>query len=345
MRSGASPTLDQKTSSASSSVAHRRVAHLGTEQHRTRFEATEPVARTPDLPRHDQRVVPPPVPEHAKVRVAEDLRAGLEGDPVSRYRDPGALLAVADHPVVVHPDLAAVVVDVHVGRGDMGMEMVLLDRPLGLAALRLADRRGVRAGGGEMRRLEREGPRRVHAPRARDRVRDGQPNVGPLVIGEVEVVPAERRLDPVRNPDERRSVDVRAHPSVHVGPDDRLAGESCRPHRTHASPFAHVRPRRRSMPRVAGSTSRRTHAGPGRGPARVPAGEPVRRTERAPGYANGFPISAKYLRVTLNTMGASSRSPMRFGTAISPLRVSDRFHTKSTFTFANESAASTHNAR
>ena len=70
-----------------------------------------------------------------------------------------------------------------------------------------------------------------------------------------------------------------------------------------------------------------------------------RRGRARSGYANGFPRSSKYLRVTLNTIGASSRSPMRLGTAMSPLRVSDRFHTRSTFTFAKESAASTHNAR
>ena len=60
---------------------------------------------------------------------------------------------------------------------------------------------------------------------------------------------------------------------------------------------------------------------------------------------SGSPRSSKYSLVTLNTNGASRRSPMRFGTAISPLRVSDRFQTKSTLTLANESAAAIHSAR
>ena len=237
MRSGASPTRDQKTSSASLRAAHRRVAHLGTEQHRTRFEAGEPVARTAQLPRHHERVVPTPVPEDSKVRVAEDLRAGLEADSVRGHRDPGALLAVVDHAVVVHPNLAAVVVDMHVGRRDVGMEMVLLDRPRRFAALPLADCRGVRTLGGEVRILEREGPRRVHAPRPGERVREGEPDVRTLVIGKVEVIAAERLLDPVGDPNERGAVDVRAHPIVHVGSDDRLVGESCNLHHGHVTAF------------------------------------------------------------------------------------------------------------
>ena len=60
---------------------------------------------------------------------------------------------------------------------------------------------------------------------------------------------------------------------------------------------------------------------------------------------SGSPRSSKYSLVTLNTRGASRRSPIRFGTAISPLRVSDRFQTKSTLTLANESAATIHSTR
>ena len=60
---------------------------------------------------------------------------------------------------------------------------------------------------------------------------------------------------------------------------------------------------------------------------------------------SGSPRSSKYFLVTLNTIGASRRRPMRFGTAINPLRVSDRFQTKSTLTLANESAAAIHSTR
>ena len=62
-------------------------------------------------------------------------------------------------------------------------------------------------------------------------------------------------------------------------------------------------------------------------------------------YPSGLPISSKYWRVTLNTIGASNSSPTRLGTAIRPLRVSARFHTRSTFTLAKASAAATHSPR
>ena len=48
--------------------------------------------------------------------------------------------------------------------------------------------------------------------------------------------------------------------------------------------------------------------------------------------ASGCPSFSKYSRVTRNTIGASNSNPMKFGTAISPLSVSESFHTKSTFT-------------
>lgn len=55
--------------------------------------------------------------------------------------------------------------------------------------------------------------------------------------------------------------------------------------------------------------------------------------------------ASKYSRVTLKTIGASNNKPTRFGTAIRPLRVSDTFQTKSTFTSAKPRTATTHNAR
>ena len=56
------------------------------------------------------------------------------------------------------------------------------------------------------------------------------------MVGEVQVVPAERLLDPLGDPDERWAVDVRAHPIVHVGPDDRLGGEPYGADRAHVTP-------------------------------------------------------------------------------------------------------------
>ena len=219
-----------------SRAAHRRVAHLGAEQHRTGLEAGQTVARAAQLSRHHQCVVPPRVPEHPEVRVAEDLRPGLEGNAVGGHRDPGALLAVLAHAVEVHADLAAFVVDVHVGRRDVGLEVVLLDAGTrDIPADPLAHGFGDGPFGREVRCLQRERPRHVHAPRAGERVGEGQPDVRPLVVREVQVVATEGLLDPVRDPDERRAVDVGAHPSVHVGPDDRLGGESHRADVVHAA--------------------------------------------------------------------------------------------------------------
>ena len=62
-------------------------------------------------------------------------------------------------------------------------------------------------------------------------------------------------------------------------------------------------------------------------------------------HPSGLPRSSKYCRVTLNTIGASSSSPIKLGTAIRPFSVSARFHTRSTFTFAKARAAATHNVR
>ena len=305
MLSGASPTRDQKTSSASPVVAHRRVAHLGAEQHRTGLEAGQPVARAAQLARHDQRVVPPLVPEHPKVRVAEDLGPGLEGDAVGGHRDPGALLAVLAHAVEVHADLVVFVVDVHIGRRDMGLEVVLPGAgTLDVPADGLADGFECRAFGREVRYLQRERPRRVRAPRAGERIGEGQPDVRPLVVREVQVVATERLLDPVRDPDERRAVDVGAHPFVHVGPDDRLGGEphrsdvrSCRVPRTtglgddrgHPARRSSPGPSRAVAPRVYGLSALLAQGEPGgrSGRERVPV--PGKRA--APHYLLRIPIT------------------------------------------------------
>ena len=61
-------------------------------------------------------------------------------------------------------------------------------------------------------------------------------------------------------------------------------------------------------------------------------------------YADFF-CASKYSRVTLKTIGDSNNKPTRLGIAIKPLRVSDKFQTKSTFTLAKPNAAATHNTR
>ena len=171
--------------------------------------------------------------------------------------------------MVVHPDLAARMVDVDVGRRDVRVEIVLLDCARRLPARSLADVRGVGAHRREVRRLQCERSGRVHAPRTGERVGAGEPDVRTLVVGEVQVVAAERLLDPVGNPDERGAVDVGPHPVVHVGPDDRLGAESYGTHRTHFPTSFGFRSR---CPCPRARATRRAHARPRSAPPADPSG-------------------------------------------------------------------------
>ena len=104
-----------------------------------------------------------------------------------------------------------------------------------------------------------------------------------------------------------------------------------------------VTPRVPPPPAVAGRSRPPVEPVPGhagnRPVLRVDGGGTDRRVAARSGQASGRPMDSKYSRVTLNTIGASSSTPIRFGIAINPLRVSVRFHTRLTFTLANVSAA------
>ena len=97
----------------------------------------------------------------------------------------------------VHAKLRAVVIDVQVGRCD------------------------VPAGG---RFLETQPSPRVHGPRSLKLVGEGNTNVPPVVMGEVQVIGPAGVLYPLGDPDERGPVDACPSLAFHCGhpwPDDR----------------------------------------------------------------------------------------------------------------------------
>ena len=150
---------------------------------------------------------------------------------VVRARGAGALPAVAQRAVEIHPNLAPLLIHMHIRRGDVRIDLAAL-HPRGHARIVQVERIGaVRKG----RLLEAQRPWLVHPPGALQRVGAGQPNVSAVVVGEVEQVAPRRVGQPLGRADQRGTVDVRPHPRVHMGPDDRAVAESPRSH--HAPPM------------------------------------------------------------------------------------------------------------
>ena len=81
--------------------------------------------------------------------------------------------------------------------------------------------RHVRWLGEKARFLELQASRRAYRPRSREHVRVGEADIAALVVGEIEVVPAQRRFQPVRSTDQRRPLDVRADTGISGSIDDR----------------------------------------------------------------------------------------------------------------------------
>ena len=84
---------------------------------------------------------------------------------------------------------------------------------------------------GEMQR-----PRLVNRVRSLRIVRIRQPDIGALVVCEIQVIAAERLLQPARRPDQRRAVDVLAiGPLQHLRADDGIDCRSDRGQRVRTS--------------------------------------------------------------------------------------------------------------
>ena len=101
--------------------------------------------------------------------------------------------------VVVHDDATALGVNMDIWRGDVSPER---------------------------RVLEREDPRNVDPPRPSEAIGVREADEFALVMGEVEVVAAERMLDPFRDADERRAVEVVADAGIMEGTEDGIGGEA-----------------------------------------------------------------------------------------------------------------------
>ena len=217
-----------------------RVPHQGVEQQRPLLEPAQRVARPVELPRHRHRVGPAVALEHPHVGPPQPLRPRRERDGVRRGRHPRHLRGNPVEAVEVHHDAPVGVVDVHVGRRDVDRrrleQRVVRHRrgparpSRGLDALQLLGRYlgrlGQEVGVGD---LQAAGG--MHPPRAPQVVGVGEPDVASLVVGEVQVVGAQRVGDPVGNPDERGPLDVLADARVQLGSDDRRIGQPLHPHR------------------------------------------------------------------------------------------------------------------
>ena len=122
-------------------------------------------------------------------------------DPVGRHGHSRSLITERLETVQVHHDLASVIVDVHVGRGDVGGDEVIAQRDRRL----VTERRSMAAGDPLKRlgidheildeeagvaQLQRAGL--VDGPRPLDCVGVGEPDERALVVGEVAEVPTER---------------------------------------------------------------------------------------------------------------------------------------------------------
>ena len=80
----------------------------------------------------------------------------------------------------------------------------------------------------QLRRLRQEvrignlqAPGRMDTPRTQQVVGKRQPDIPPLVVGEVEIVGPERILDPFGDPNHGRALDILSDAGMQVGRDDR----------------------------------------------------------------------------------------------------------------------------
>ena len=74
---------------------------------------------------------------------------------------------------------------------------------------------------------EIEHARFMHPPRTGEGIRNREANIGPIVMREVEVIPAKWFRQPIRRPDKGRAIDVRSHSPVHFRADDWTFAEAC----------------------------------------------------------------------------------------------------------------------
>ena len=151
-------------------------------------------------------------------------------DPVGRHSHSCSLVTERLETVQVHHDLASVIVDVHVGRGDVGGDEVIEERDRQL----VTERRSI-AAGDPLERLgidreildEEAGVSKVQragfvdGPRPLDCVGVSEPDEGALVVGEVAEVTTKRIRQPSRRTDDRWALNVGADAGMTGRRDDR----------------------------------------------------------------------------------------------------------------------------
>ena len=175
--------------------------------------------------------------EGAPVCAAEDFLARSEGDAVCGTGDARDLLREGFETVIIHHEAPVLLVDMDIGRGDVRRRHFLREvwkllevEPGSFGARAVVGHLLVGEGRWRVREgrvgdVERAGL--MDLPRAFEMIRIRQADVGALVVGEIQVVPAQAVGDPVRHTDQRGSLYVVADAGVCGGRDDgRVANAS-----------------------------------------------------------------------------------------------------------------------
>ena len=134
----------------------------------------------------------------------------------------------------VHDEAFVLMIDVHIRRRDVRPgklfdEIVPQALEADAVCFRLtgSDRldllgRPLRSFAGKMRLSQLHTSGRMNGPRTHQRCGIGKSDIAPLVIREVQIVPAKRSLHPIGHAYERRALDVLADARVGGRSDDRL---------------------------------------------------------------------------------------------------------------------------
>ena len=212
----------------------RSVTHLAVEEERPCLESTERIPRPVELSGHRHDVGVPVMPKRPHVRPSERFGPGLEVDAVAGRGHARALSAHPLEPVEIHDNAAILVVDVHVGRCDVGrrrLDETVVSQPGRQRAEPLFLLRWhLRRSGQEVRIGDLQTPGRMDFPGAQDIVGVREPDVPPLVVGKVEIVGAEPILDPFGHANQRRTLDVLPDARMQIGRDDRHVQQSLDAH-------------------------------------------------------------------------------------------------------------------